>query len=163
MTSTDALGDLVRNAVLRQKNRLVQFYMGWNNHLDYRVQGLALVHIAILEEDNELLAGAITNGMSPNTPTDTRDTPLHILARKRKASRRSIEKLFNTLRESGANLYARNAKGSTPLDTAHEYGNAMLVSLMSGAKPTYVLKRDWSVFKHWHPALPTPAAMKTSN
>jgi ankyrin repeat protein len=159
-SSDDGLNDILLEAVLRQKTRLVRFYVGWNNDPSYRVQGLALVHIAVLEEDAELLAGALAHGMSPDAFTDLGDTPLHILARKKKASFAVVEQLFQMLRRGGANMYARNAKGSTPLDTAHEYGNSALTSLMSDTRPTYMLKRDWSVFEQWHPTLPTPAVIK---
>lgn len=158
--SADAMSDAILDAIFRQKTRLVRYYMGWDGNPEYRSQGLGLIHIAVLENDSVLLETALGNGFSPNSATDSGDTALHILARRKKASYTEITPLFHILRKSGANLYARDAKGNTSMDIAKAMGNSVFETLMGGIKATYVRKKDWSLFKEWHPAVPEPEAIK---
>lgn len=158
--SANAMGDAILDAIFRQKTRLVRFYMSWDGTPEYRSQGLGLIHIAVLENDPVLLETALSNGFSPNSITDSGDTALHILARRKKTSYTELTPLFHLLRNSGANLYARDSKGSTPMDVARAADNSVFETLMGGIKPTYVRKKDWSLFKEWHPAVPAPEAIK---
>lgn len=158
--SADTMGDAILDAIFRQKTRLVRFYMSWGGNPEYRSQGLGLIHIAVLDNDPVLLETLLSHGFSPNFTTDSGDTALHILARRKKTSYTELTPLFHLLRNGGANLYARDSKGSTPIDVARAVGNSVFETLMGGVKPTYVRKKDWSLYKDWHPAVPAPEAIK---